>query len=92
MLDAVKGFRRLKAKRQLPQLRAALLAHRKKADPASSVAQAGKAAWRPYRDRRSRNIQRHIPSFTAAARAGYSLRRLLPVAWPLHAACAAYGR
>ena len=44
MLEAVKGFRRLKAKRQLPQLRAALLAHRQKADPASSVAQAQQAA------------------------------------------------
>jgi transposase-like protein len=44
MLEAVKGFRRLKARSQLPQLRAALLAHRQKADPASSVAQAQQAA------------------------------------------------
>jgi transposase-like protein len=37
MIEAAKGFRRLKAKRQLPQLRAALLAHRQKLDPAFSV-------------------------------------------------------
>jgi len=44
MLEAAKGFRRLKAKCQLPQLRAALLAHRQKADQASSVAQDQQAA------------------------------------------------
>ncbi len=44
MLEAAKGFRRLKAKSQLPQLRAALLAHRQKADHDASVAQAQKAA------------------------------------------------
>jgi len=44
MLEAAKGFRRLKAKSQLPQLRAALLAHRQKADPAFSVAQTQQAA------------------------------------------------
>ena len=44
MLEAAKGFRRLKAKSQLPQLRAALMAHRQKADAASAVAQAQRAA------------------------------------------------
>jgi transposase-like protein len=44
MIEAAKGFRRLKAKRQLPQLRAALLAHRQKLDPAFSVAHAQQAA------------------------------------------------
>jgi putative transposase len=44
MLEAAKGFRRLKAKSQLPQLRAALLAYRQKADQASSVAQAQETA------------------------------------------------
>lgn len=44
MLEAAKGFRRLKAKSQLPQLRAALLAHREKADQPPSVAQAQQAA------------------------------------------------
>ena len=43
MLEAAKGFRRLKAKSQLPQLRAALLAHPQKQDPAVSVAQAQEA-------------------------------------------------
>ena len=44
MLEAAKGFRRLKAKSQLPQLRAALLAHRQKAAAAAAVAQAARAA------------------------------------------------
>jgi len=44
MLEAAKGFRRLKAKSQLPQLRAALLAYQQKRDPAVSVAQAQQAA------------------------------------------------
>jgi putative transposase len=44
MLEAAKGFRRLKAKSQLPKLRAALLAHRQKADAAVAVAQAARAA------------------------------------------------
>ena len=44
MLEAAKGFRRLKAKGQLPKLRAALLAHRQKLDPAFSVAHAQQAA------------------------------------------------
>ena len=44
MLEAAKGFRRLKARSQLPQLRAALLAHRQKADQGSSVAQDQQAA------------------------------------------------
>jgi hypothetical protein len=44
MLEAVKGFRRLKARSQLPQLRAALQAHQQKVDLASSVAQAQQAA------------------------------------------------
>jgi putative transposase len=44
MLEAAKGFRRLKAKRQLPQLRAALLAHQQKLNPAFSVAQPQQAA------------------------------------------------
>jgi hypothetical protein len=37
MLKAAQGFRRLKAKSQLTQLRCALLAHREKADQALSV-------------------------------------------------------
>lgn len=44
MTEAAKGFRRLKAKSQLPKLRAALLAHRQKLDPALSVAHAQQAA------------------------------------------------
>jgi hypothetical protein len=44
MLEATKGFRRLKAKSQLPQLRAALLAHRQKAAAAAAIAQAARAA------------------------------------------------
>jgi hypothetical protein len=44
MTEAAKGFRRLKAKSQLPKLRAALLAHRQKLDPAFSVAHARQAA------------------------------------------------
>jgi putative transposase len=44
MLEAAKGFRRLKAKSQLPHLRAALLAHGQKADQASPLAQAQQAA------------------------------------------------
>jgi hypothetical protein len=41
MLGAAEGFSRLKARSQLSQLRAGLLAHRQKADQASSVAQSG---------------------------------------------------
>jgi transposase-like protein len=44
MLEASKGFRRLKAKSQLPALRAALAAHRAKTTPTSSVAQQPRAA------------------------------------------------
>jgi putative transposase len=44
MLEAAKGFRRLKAKSQLPKLRAALLAHRQKATAAAAVAQPACAA------------------------------------------------
>ncbi len=44
MLEAAKGFRRLKAKSQLPKLRAALLAHRQKAAAAAAVAQQARAA------------------------------------------------
>ena len=44
MLEASKGFRRLKAKSQLPALRAALAAHRAKAMITSSVAQQSRAA------------------------------------------------
>jgi putative transposase len=44
MLEATKGFRRLKAKSQLPQLRAALLAHRQKAAATTAIAQAARAA------------------------------------------------
>jgi hypothetical protein len=54
MLEAAKGLRRLKAKSQLPQLRAALSAHRKTADPAFSIAQSPQAAWCPPTARRSR--------------------------------------
>jgi Cys-tRNA synthase (O-phospho-L-seryl-tRNA:Cys-tRNA synthase) len=44
MLEAARGFRRLKAKSQLPRLPAALSAHRQKADPAFSVAHTQQAA------------------------------------------------
>ena len=44
MLEASKGFRRLKAKSQLPALRAALAAHRATTTPTSSVAQQPRAA------------------------------------------------
>jgi transposase-like protein len=44
MLEATKGFRRLKAKSQLPQLRAALLAHRQKTAAITAIAQAARAA------------------------------------------------
>jgi hypothetical protein len=39
MREAARGFRRLKAKSQVPQLCAVLSADRQKADPAFSVAQ-----------------------------------------------------
>ena len=44
MLEAAKGFRRLKAKRHLPALRAALIAHRAKAKTTGPVAQQPRAA------------------------------------------------
>ena len=44
MLEAAKGFRRLKAKSQLPALRAALMVHRAKARVAGSVAHQPRAA------------------------------------------------
>ena len=40
MLEAAKGFRRLKAKSQLPQLRAALLAYQRKSSRPPALAQA----------------------------------------------------
>jgi putative transposase len=44
MLEAAKGFRRLKAKGQLPARRAALAAHRARTMTAGSVAQEVRAA------------------------------------------------
>jgi putative transposase len=44
MLEAAQGFRRLKAKSQLPLLRAALLAHRQRAAALNAVAQDTRAA------------------------------------------------
>jgi putative transposase len=44
MIEAAKGFRRLKAYRQLPQLRAALDAHKAKLAPKLIVERAAKAA------------------------------------------------
>lgn len=44
MLEAAKGFRRLKAKRHLPALRAALIAHRAKATANAAIAQQPHAA------------------------------------------------
>ena len=44
MLEAAKGFRRLKAKRHLPALRAALIAHRAKATTNAPIAQQPRAA------------------------------------------------
>jgi hypothetical protein len=44
MLEAAKGFRRLKAKRHLPALRAALTAHRAKARANAPIAQQTRAA------------------------------------------------
>jgi hypothetical protein len=44
MREAAWGFRRLKAKSQVPQLCAALSSDRQKADPAFSVAQTQQAA------------------------------------------------
>src|ERR687885_469990 len=44
MLEAAKGFRRLKAKRHLPALRAALTAHRAKATTNTPIAQKQRAA------------------------------------------------
>ncbi len=44
MLEAAKGFRRLKAKRHLPALRAALIAHRAKARTNPPIAQQPRAA------------------------------------------------
>jgi putative transposase len=44
MLEAAKGFRRLKAKAQLPALRAALIAHRAKARTSAPIAQQARAA------------------------------------------------
>ncbi len=47
ILEAVEGFRRLKAKSRLPQLRAALVAHQQRADPAASFARARQAGRCP---------------------------------------------
>jgi hypothetical protein len=44
MLEAAKGFRRLKARRHLPALRAALIAHRAKARADAPIAQQPRAA------------------------------------------------
>ena len=44
MLEAAKGFRRLKAKGQLPALRAALIAHRAKAATKAPIAPQSRAA------------------------------------------------
>jgi putative transposase len=44
MLEAAKGFRRLKAHKQLPQLRAALAVHRDRTASANSVVQDARAA------------------------------------------------
>lgn len=44
MLEATKGFRRLKAKGQLPALRAALIAHRAMATANAPIAQQPRAA------------------------------------------------
>jgi hypothetical protein len=44
MLEAAKGFRRLKAKAQVPALRAALIAHRAKARTSAPIAQQARAA------------------------------------------------
>ena len=44
MLEAAEGSRRLKAKAQLPALRAALIAHRAKAKTTGPVAQQSRAA------------------------------------------------
>lgn len=44
MVEAVKSFRRLRAKNQLPERRAALLAHRNAGDLASTVAPRQQAA------------------------------------------------
>lgn len=57
MLDAVKGFRRLKARNQLPQLRAALQAHQQKVDLVASVTQAPQA--NSVHERRSANDFQH---------------------------------
>jgi hypothetical protein len=54
MLEAAKGFRRLKAKSQVPQLRTALSAHPQKSDSTFSVAQTQQAASCPPTPRRSR--------------------------------------
>jgi hypothetical protein len=52
MLEAAKGFSRLKAKSQLPQLCAALLAYQRKSARAPTLAQNPRAAQRPPRARR----------------------------------------
>ena len=44
MMEAAKGFRRLKAYKQLPLLRAALLAHQKKHTITTNLEQQAKAA------------------------------------------------
>jgi hypothetical protein len=44
MLEAAKGFRRLKAKSQLPQLRAALLAYQRKSSRPPALVQSPHAA------------------------------------------------
>jgi len=44
LLEAAKGFRRLKAKSQLPQLRAALLAYQRKSSRPPALAQSPHAA------------------------------------------------
>ena len=44
MLEAAEGFRKLKAKRHLPALRTALIAHRAKATANAQIAQQPRAA------------------------------------------------
>jgi hypothetical protein len=57
VLEAAKGFRRLKAKRNLPALRTALIAHRAKATANAAIAQQPRDAQRHIR-------QRHPPCST----------------------------
>jgi hypothetical protein len=65
IIEAAKGFRKLKAHKQLPELRAALDAHKLSILPNADLVQPAKVAYLELRERPSLNfnISRDIPQF-----------------------------